>query len=222
MPCREYVTVFIFLFSILATLSPAQGSSLLYERRKITIEDFDINNTLTKITIELEGNDNESYPRFDPSDPLYVPNAGPIIVQDPTVACCLDNKLNETLLFGIGIFRLPKIELGADHDSAQYVSLIFTFDPPFEINLGLVRYYACQYDEENEKVTWATINEYEKYLLYDSGKITINLKDYIEHEDGTIEAGKGDNNEDEEIIEHVGSFILLSDTSRGRCYINSI
>ncbi|MGA1826161.1 MAG: hypothetical protein ACMUIP_16015 [bacterium] len=222
MPSRDYVIVCIFLVPIIAILSPAQGARLPYERRRITIEDFAINNKLTNITIEIDSDDNDLYPCFDPNDPLYDPNGGSIIVQDPTAACCRDNKLNQTLLFGIGIFRLPKIELGEDHVSGQYLPLIFTFNPPFEINLGLVRYYTCQYTAEDEEVTWSNISAWDEYLLYESGAITLYLKDYIVHEDSSIEAGKGDNNEEEDIIEHLGSFIYLTDTTKGRCYINSI
>ena len=56
-------------------------------------------------------------------------------------------------------------------------------------------------------------------------KIIIELSDYIgstESENGNIMPGKGDKSQNKEIIEHAGSFILLSDTSKGRCYIDCL
>ncbi|MGA1869385.1 MAG: hypothetical protein ACMUJM_12675 [bacterium] len=220
MPNNRYVMIPVVLF-LGTLLSFAHGAEYTVERKKITIRECEINNISTTITIELD-EDSGTYPYFDLNDPLLDSNTDTIIVQDPNNLCCADKKLTKDLLFGIGIFQLPAIILEEGHEPSRYVPLSFSFNPPLEINLALVQYYTCQYDDENEERNWMNINSSDEYLMGDRGTIMIDIYDFIEYEDGTINAGKGDANKNDAIITHMGSFIYLSDTSKGRCYISSV
>lgn len=201
-----------------------QSSVLELSKDKIVLNI--VKETSRKITIEFY----ESYEIFGYNPPEFDITCDPntIIIEDPNRGCCVNTKLNKSLIFPI--LKLPKIEFDYISHPSTSIPLSFSFDPPLDINRAYLRYYTCQYDREDEDFIWADICDDFDCLKPDlNGKIIIYLADLYEDEnwdnyiwDNYIIEGIGDKNMERGIISHMGAFILLSASSEGRCFLNSL
>lgn len=199
--------------------SQNKSSVLYFTKDKIIL------NVVTDKTTTIAIKFHELDTFYEDDIPYFDTNIDPntIIIQDPNKSCCINRKLTKTLLFPI--LKLPPILFDHTKYTLTDIPLAFSFKPPLDINTAYLRYYTCQYDDYEERLIWDNICDDDNSPYVDDGKIIIYLSDYCETDswdNNNIKPGKGDQNIDQEIIDHTGAFILLVEGSEGRCFLKSL